>query len=518
MNKRQFIGLIALMVISITAIVWVQVRWTTSSVRAQNEQFDFFVFNSLRNTARSLETSRRMSFLNEMFISSYSSLPYALHRSSAPDISSGHISIQGSGSSETDSVEIIISANNEPPVTMKVTREQALAEAERSIVVGSDEFMRWVRQQSFEFQSMSNQLLSEMFVWESNMTVNKEELMNTLQGELLASGIETPFEFAIIRADTIFDGIYSKAKGRRRELQASPYKVTLFSQGLLRKGDTLSVVFPRKTNYVLGSMGFMLGGFGLFLFIIISTFALSLWFIIRQKKTSEMQADFINNMTHEFKTPIATITVAADTIADSRVIGDRERVRHFVSLIKKENSRMNRQVETILQIATLDKHEMDFTFVPVEMHDIISQAIDTIEIQVAGREGVISRHLTATRSTVMGDAEHLRNLVHNLLDNANKYSEGAPEITVTTRSNESGLFVDVADRGIGMSKAVLNRIFERFYREETGNIHNVKGFGLGLNYAKAIVDAHGGTVTVESEQGRGSLFTLFLPFNNESVS
>ena len=511
---RKFTGLIALMVVSVIAIVWVQVTWISNSVRAQNEQFDFFVINSLRNTAHSMETNRRMNFLNEMFIRGYSALPEAIHRTASPGLTTESFSVESKTVSDNDSVEIIVSTNDNPPVRMKVTREEANAGIANSVVVGSEEYMRWVQQQSYEFQSMSNQLVSEMFVWERNMAVNKEELLHTLQGELAASGIETPFEFALIRGDSIIDGIYSKVK--KKDFLNSPYKVNMFAQGLLRKGEVLSVVFPRKTNYVLGTMGFMLGGFGLFLLIILSTFALSLWFIIRQKKTSEMQADFINNMTHEFKTPLATISLAADTIANNRVIADEDRVRHFVSMIKKENSRMNRQVETILQIATLDKHEMDFSYSPVDIHDIIRGAIDTIEIQVTDRGGVICRRFDAEKSVISGDSEHLRNLVHNLLDNANKYSEGAPEITVSTRSNESGLFLEVADRGIGMSKAVQNRVFERFYRETTGNIHNVKGFGLGLNYVKAIADAHGGAVTVESDPGKGSIFTVFLPYKNES--
>ena len=173
-------------------------------------------------------------------------------------------------------------------------------------------------------------------------------------------------------------------------------------------------------------------GRGSFSLIILSTFALSLWFIISQKKISEMKSDFINNMTHEFKTPIATISLAADTITNNRVISDEEKVRHFVGMIKKENSRMNRQVETILQIATLDRHEMEFDFSETDIHEVITKAIETIEIQVTERGGVIRRHLDAERSIIAGDAEHLRNLVHNLLDNANKYSERAPEITVST--------------------------------------------------------------------------------------
>jgi len=511
---KKFTGLIVLMVVSIVAIIWVQVTWIRNSVSAQNEQFDFFVINSLRNTAHSMETNRRMNFLNEMFIRGYSALPQAIERSSSQGLTTGRFSIQSQASSESDSVEIIVSTDDNPPARMKVTREEAREKMGTGIVVGSDEYMRWMQQQASEFQSMSNQLVTEMFVWERNKEINKEELLQTLRGELAASGIKTPFEFAVIRGDSIIDGVYSKVK--RKDFLESPYKVSLFTQALFRRGETLSVVFPRKANYVLGTMGLMLGGFGLFLVIIISTFALSLWFIIRQKKTSEMQADFINNMTHEFKTPIATISLAADTIANSRVITDEDRVRHFVSMIKKENQRMNRQVETILQIATLDKHEMDFAFAPTDMHEVISQAIDTIEIQVTDRGGVIHRNLNAEISVVTGDAEHLRNLVHNLLDNANKYSEGAPDITVSTRSNDSGIFLDVADRGIGMSKSVQYRVFERFYRETTGNIHTVKGFGLGLNYVKAIADAHGGTVTVESEPGKGSIFTVFLPFRNES--
>jgi two-component system phosphate regulon sensor histidine kinase PhoR len=511
MNKRKFISLIVLMAVSLIVIIWVQARWISNSVKVQNDQFDFFVINSLRNTASTMETSRRMSFLNEMFLNGFPQVPRGRSRSGVPDNTSGSLRVESSSSSASDSVEIVVSTNNNPPVKMKVPQGRAGKSPERSIIVGSDEYSSLMQQHVIEFQTMSSQLADEMFAWEKGIMINMEELQRTLAAELNASGIETPFEFAVLRGDSIIDGVYSKAKPG--EFFQSPYQVALFSGGLLRKGEILSVIFPRKTNYVLGSMGFMLGGSVLFLLIIITTFALSLYFILRQKKTSEMQADFINNMTHEFKTPIATISLAADTIANSRVISDEEKVRHFVNMIKKENSRMNRQVESILQIATLDKHEMDFSFDETDLHEIIKQAIDTIEIQVAERGGVIWRHLDAERTTVTGDSEHLRNLFHNLLDNANKYSEKTPDITVTTMSNDSGVFVKVQDKGIGMSKAVQNRVFERFYRETTGNIHNVKGFGLGLNYAKAIIDAHGGTISVESEPGHGSTFTVFLPFN-----
>ncbi len=514
MNKRRFISLIILMAVSLIAIIWVQATWIGNSIKVQNEQFDFFVINGLRNTAQSMETSRRLSFLNEMFIRGYSQAPQIRTQVPVNGSYSSSVSIESSLASDNDSVEIIIATNGNPPVKMTVPRDEANKKIGQGVAINSDEYMRWVQHQAGAFQSMTTQLVSEMFDWEKDLQINKEELLHTLQGELIASGIETPFEFAILRADTVMDGIFNKVKAK--EFSESPYKVNLFSDGLLRKGETVSVVFPRKTNYVLGAMGLMLGGSALFLLIIISTFALSLYYILKQKKTSEMQADFINNMTHEFKTPIATISLAADTIANSRVISDEDKVRHFIGMIKKENSRMNRQVETILQIATLDKHEMDFNFTETDLHEVINQAIETIEIQVTERGGAITRRLDAGRSFITGDAEHLRNLVHNLLDNANKYSENTPEITVSTTDNESGIFLVVADKGKGMSKVVQQRVFERFYRETTGNIHNVKGFGLGLNYAKAITDAHGGTISVESEEGYGSTFTVFLPFNSES--
>jgi len=185
-------------------------------------------------------------------------------------------------------------------------------------------------------------------------------------------------------------------------------------------------------------------------------------------------------------------------------------------MIKKENSRMNKKVETILQIASLDKKEIDFRFENVSMHSIIERAVETIEIQVHQRNGTITQHLRAPEPVIYGDSEHLTNLVNNLLDNAIKYSPEAPAITVETKNNEKGLILSVGDNGIGMTKSVQSKIFERFYRQSSGNVHDVKGFGLGLNYVRAIIDAHKGNVTVTSEPGKGSRFDIFMPFNWEN--
>jgi two-component system phosphate regulon sensor histidine kinase PhoR len=377
-----------------------------------------------------------------------------------------------------------------------------------------NEYLDWVKKRAGKFQNMSEQMINEYYQWEKTMELDDKEIENTLQQTLAYTGIKTPYEYAIIKNGVIQEGTFKKSQ--KNDFLKSRYKVRLFTNNILGQDLIVSVIFPERTDYVLGSMVWILGGSLLFSLFILATFALSLFFIIRQKKISEMKSDFINNMTHEFKTPIATISLAADTITNSKVINDENSIRHFIGMIKKENSRMNKKVETILQIASLDKKEIEFRFENVSMHNIIEHAIETIEIQVHQRNGVINMHLNAEDPFIYGDYEHLTNLVSNLLDNAIKYSPDKPEITVITRNIDKGLILSVEDKGIGMTKAVQSKIFERFYRQSSGNVHDVKGFGLGLNYSRSIIEAHKGHITVFSEPGKGSRFEIFLPFNWEN--
>jgi len=244
----------------------------------------------------------------------------------------------------------------------------------------------------------------------------------------------------------------------------------------------------------------------------LTAFALSIFYILRQKKISEMKSDFINNMTHEFKTPIATISVATDSITNDKVVREPERIKYFAGMIKKENARMNQQVEDILTIARLDRKDFEFNWETIDVHELIEDAIQGIRIQVEKRKGKIDTRFQAANSVVTTDKNHCTNLVFNLLDNAIKYSGEAPEITVSTMNKNNGVLISVEDKGIGMSKNVQAKIFEKFYRQSSGNVHNVKGFGLGLSYIKAIVEANHGSISVKSEPKKGSKFDVFLPF------
>jgi two-component system phosphate regulon sensor histidine kinase PhoR len=406
-----------------------------------------------------------------------------------------------------------ISSSADQPDKIVITRSGDAAKND-GVYVRRNDFVEWVKKRSDELRNMSDQMISEIYQWEKTMELDNKQIEYMLNRSFQFSNIQTPFEFAVIKNGVVDEGNYKKS--RKNDFLKSKYRVRLFPDNIISQDIILSVIFPERTNYVFGSIAWILGGSMLFSLIILATFAMSLFFILRQKKIAEMKSDFLNNMTHEFKTPIATISLAADTITNPKVIKDESSIKHFISMIKKENSRMNKKVETILQIASLDKKEIEFKFADVSLHSLIEKAVDTIDILVQQRNGKINLALNASRDVVNGDGEHLYNLVNNLLDNAIKYSPESPEITVETKNNGDGVVLTVEDKGIGMSKSVQNRIFERFYRQTTGNVHDVNGFGLGLNYAKAIVDAHRGNINVHSEPGKGSRFTVYLPFNYEN--
>jgi signal transduction histidine kinase len=239
--------------------------------------------------------------------------------------------------------------------------------------------------------------------------------------------------------------------------------------------------------------------------------------MIRQKKISDIKTDFINNMTHEFKTPIATISIAADSITNPRVIAEPETIKNFTRIIKEENNRMNTRVEQVLQMALLDSRDFKLRPGLVDMNYLIEKTVDHYRLQIEKREGSITSRLEAENSLADVDEDHLRNVLLNLLDNANKYSITKPEIEVFSFNRSGKFFFGVQDKGMGMSHEVQRKVFDKFYRVTSGNIHNIKGFGLGLSYVKAIVLAHHGDIRITSEPGKGSRFEISLPTAHDTV-
>ena len=279
----------------------------------------------------------------------------------------------------------------------------------------------------------------------------------------------------------------------------------------LAKEEFLVVIVPHQRSIIIKEITWFILGAILFTLIITAAFFLTIRTLLRQKKLSEIKSDFINNMTHEFKTPLATISLAVDALKNEKVSSDREKTNYFTAVIKEENKRMNKQVETILQAALLDKQEVQLNLKKISAHELIRSALNNIELPVNEKNGALEINFDAQKDIIMADEVHFTNLINNLLDNAVKYSKEAPVIKLSTCNAGNFLKIKIEDNGIGMNKETLNRIFEKFFRAHTGNIHNVKGFGLGLSYVKTMVEAHKGSIKAESTLGKGTIFFITIP-------
>ncbi|HHS95528.1 MAG TPA: HAMP domain-containing histidine kinase, partial [Phaeodactylibacter sp.] len=332
--------------------------------------------------------------------------------------------------------------------------------------------------------------------------INIGYLDDFIRSELANHGIKLNYDYGVYsnkdRAFVITNGFYvvndsspnSNGTGWQN-LYNSEYSVDLFPQDIPSPGQ-LMIYFPERASLLWGSLWKVLLASIIFTGIILISFAYTINVIIHQKKLSEMKTDFINNMTHEFKTPIATISLAADSITNPTIAGDPEKVKRFAGIIKQENQRMNSQVEKVLQMAVIDKRKFSLKLTNLDMHEVIRQAVRNASIQVERRDGKIQTQLMAENYMIHGDLTHVSNIINNLLENAIKYSPDKPEISVFTRNVPDGLEVIIKDKGVGMSKEAKKHIFDKFYRVHTGDRHDVKGFGLGLSYVKAMMDAHKG--------------------------
>ncbi len=277
--------------------------------------------------------------------------------------------------------------------------------------------------------------------------------------------------------------------------------------------ENIWIIIPHFKTQVWQSLTWMIIFSALFTVIIIAAFYITVRTMLNQKKMSEIKSDFINNMTHEFKTPLATISLAVDALKNEKVINDRAKWQYFNNIIKDENKRMNKHVETILQAALMEKQEFRLNLSPLHIHQLLPRIVDNFQLQLQEKNGRAEYFFNAVNDLVYADEVHFTNILSNLIDNAIKYSKENLVIKLTTHRTAKFFIIQIQDNGIGMSKETVKRIFEKFYRAHTGNIHNVKGFGLGMSYVKSIIDAHKGKIKVESTLGKGSTFTIEIPVN-----
>jgi two-component system phosphate regulon sensor histidine kinase PhoR len=335
-------------------------------------------------------------------------------------------------------------------------------------------------------------------------------LDSLVNSTLSAKGIATAYAYGVF--STPRDSLYfAKPAQFTEELKKSEFRSRLFPNDMFAGRDELTLYFPQQNMYLLKQMVGLLTSSFVLLGVVVFGFVYTARTIYKQKQFAGAMADFINNMTHEFKTPISTIALASEALANAEIAKDESRLQRYNRIIRDENTRMRNQVEKILEMAALEEGDYELNITPVDAHKVIAEAVENIALQVERRGGKIDCALNATEHVLEADEVHLANVIHNLLDNANKYSPETPQIEIATANLNGDLRICIADNGIGLRPEDQKRVFEKYYRVPTGNVHDVKGFGLGLSYVKLMVEAHGGTIAVQSELQKGTAFDISLP-------
>jgi two-component system phosphate regulon sensor histidine kinase PhoR len=521
MSKRLFVLLVVLMSLSLIGIIFVQAFFINNTLKFEKKKFTSDVFRSLSLVSKAIEDKELLSY-DKVY-------KEATKNGRKPD--------------STEIRRLLIFENfdedtNQTVQFRNIVSEESFKTPSLFFEIGKDSidikrFISRSEKKVYDHSPVDGEIgllptqtlrdystmddISRIFYKKDYRSayknypvykrISNEEVLELLESQFSLSGIDTPFEYAIYDKD-----LSTKVRSDNFEKSVeTTIGIPVFLDNESRSNFRLYVDFPERKKYLLSTILTMILLSVIFTFIIIVAYSSAIYQLIKQRQISQIKTDFINNMTHEFKTPIATINLAIDSIRNPKIIGDQEKVMRYLSMIKDENKRMHAQVENVLRISKLEKNELNISKERLEINDLIYDAITHVELLVEDRNGYVRTHLNADKSSVLANETHFTNVIVNVLDNAIKYSDEEPKIDVSTENVGNSIIIKIADQGNGMSKQVQKKIFEKFYREHSGNVHNVKGHGLGLAYVKRIVDDHQGHISVESEKGSGSTFIIKLP-------
>ncbi len=343
--------------------------------------------------------------------------------------------------------------------------------------------------------------------------VSRVMIDSLLKIEFQACGLHTKYEF----------GVYSPSRNKlilektgkySLNVLESQFRYLLFPSDIFSPQNMLMIYFPNEKSYLISKIWIILAVSVILILTIIFSFTYVISTVFKQRKISEIKNDFINNMTHEFKTPISTISLACQALGDSDIAKNPTVYESYLSIIEEENERLSGMAERILQSARLQKGEIVLKNEAIHLNDIIMDAIKKVSLQIKKKGGKITLDNQADTSIIKADRVHITNIIFNLLDNAIKYTPWAPIIAISMRNISQGILINVKDNGVGIHKSDQKKVFEKLYRVPTGNVHNVKGFGLGLSYVKSVIEKHKGKITLESELKKGSTFSVYLPFKD----
>lgn len=527
MNKLFFKILVLMMSLSLIGIILVQVYWFNTSFENNEEQFKYHVKQVIGNVADKLQKQEEYTYYEKFnrYKDSTGKVPQKSDLLEFYYVQKNHINnttiiLRNQLTSEDYNISSSLFGKKGDVFKIKSLTSKRVTE-----VYNNNKFDNPKGQNNLmpdtRFEKSGNLNVLDNVAFEINFKeiaaamplqerVSKETIQKLLKKELEEYGVKTPFEFGVLSS-----GLATKVKSNKFKYDPeTTHSIHIFTDNEGNNKYELLVSFPQKKKFLITELiGITLLSI-IFTLIIIIAYSSALNQLIRQRHISEIKSDFINNMTHEFKTPIATINLALDAIKNPKVIGDQEKVFKYLQMIKDENKRMHAQVENVLRISKLEKKELNIDKESVNIQEVIDDAIEHVHLILEDRQGKITTHFNAIRTSVLLNEVHFINVIVNILENAIKYSPNVPKIDVFTENVKDYIIIKVRDNGIGMSKIAQKRVFEKFYREHTGDLHDVKGHGLGLAYVKKIIDEHNGQIYVESEKGKGSTFIIKIPLIN----
>lgn len=522
-QQRLLYTLIGLMSLSLAGIIAVQIYWIVDSINGREEQFSFAVKQSLVNVAKDLENEEIEYYYRAVnnAIDSLGITPDSVNMSTLllriRDVNVDE-SISYSNSVQGESYKLnapFLDIEMDSLIFTKLLNRKVKTIKRASSIDGNSINSEESYERITQWDVLSKKMFMESIADQSatlpiTQRITNDQVTELLKIELKKRQINSTFEYAVYQ-----DGFPTRIQSANFDLETDAnWSYPIFKTD---NNDDLSydlyINLPGRKQFILSSVLGMAGLSLVFTLVIVIAYSSAISQLFKQRQISQIKTDFINNMTHEFKTPIATINLALDSLKYPKISSDPEKVANYLRMIREENKRMHSQVENVLRISKLEKNDLDIQKENLDLNDILEDSISHISLILEERGGSLHRHFGALRTTVLANESHLSNVFVNVLENAIKYTAetDAPVIDVYTENVRDKIVIKVRDQGIGMSKVAQRKIFQKFFREHTGDIHNVKGHGLGLAYAKRIVEDHHGEIYVESIKGQGSTFIINLP-------
>lgn len=540
-NRTNIRLIIALMVLALTGLITIQIFWIDNAITLEKQRFESTVNSVMSNVVELVEKHEVAQNVRKRFDVSRQGKTFFLGIDSLirqninrkdtttsglvfwNEVSPGEIQTEIRQLSQDGTVEIIEENYSDSSGKTQIKRIRKARKtngapfySDVATISNAPETPDPRLERLMKKSGMVTDVFKELFNLNMRTSiddrVNPQLIDSLLRMEFAAAGIKTPFEFGLY--DFMNNKLFvDHPTDFTEQLMKTRFRMRLFPHDVFYHPDYLMLFFPEQNTYIFSNLRLMFAISAFFILSIIGTFYYTITTIIRQKKISDIKNDFINNMTHELRTPISTIALACEALNDPDVAKTQRMTENYTRMISEENKRLSQLVENVLQSALLDKSEFQLHFGKVDMHAVIHKVLKSMRIHIDKRKVRLDLKLQAERFELEGDMVHLTNVIFNLLDNAIKYSPESPQIVVETRNLGARLHVSVSDNGLGISREQQKRIFEKLYRVPTGNLHNVKGFGLGLSYVKTVVEKHNGIVQLESEPEIGSTFTVVLPLS-----